>query len=316
MPRVAALYIASLAAHFDYLPRVHDDDDIARWFASHPASDRITWLAEDGETLLGYVSITPGWVQHLYVATGAQRRGVGTVLLAHVTADATPRALYAFQQNLTGNRFYLRHGWRPVEHTDGAGNEERTPDTRYAWPPSPAETLSLRRPAPELVPDFIAALNAGWSPNSGRDTRAATRESLDRDPAAFLAELNGGTGRVILPDGTEVDRLPGGVFWLWDGAFCGSINLRYLPGTHELPAHVSGHIGYVVVPWKQRRGIATAALAAILAHARDAGLRRVSLTCDTDNGGSRKVIEANGGVLDGPAPPNKLLFWIDLFPST
>src|SRR6202042_2796718 len=94
-------------------------------------------------------------------------------------------------------------------------------------------------------------------------------------------------------------RLPGRVCWLDDGAFCGTINLRYIPGTDRLPDHVSGHIGYAVVAWKRRRGYATRALALILPVAREIGLGRVELTCDRGNEASARVILKNGGVLIG-----------------
>jgi len=42
--------------------------------------------------------------------------------------------LWTFQVNDGARRFYERHGFRAVEVTDGAGNEERQPDVRYAWP--------------------------------------------------------------------------------------------------------------------------------------------------------------------------------------
>jgi predicted acetyltransferase len=58
-----------------------------------------------------------------------------------------------------------------------------------------------------------------------------------------------------------------------------------------------GHIGYSVVPWKQRRGHATQALALLLPDARKEGLDYVELTTDPDNLPSQKVITANGGVL-------------------
>jgi len=59
---------------------------------------------------------------------------------------------------------------------------------------------------------------------------------------------------------------------------------------------VLGHIGYAVVPWKQRRGYATKALGLMLAEARKVGLPHVELTTDPDNEASQKVITANGGV--------------------
>jgi predicted acetyltransferase len=64
-----------------------------------------------------------------------------------------------------------------------------------------------------------------------------------------------------------------------------------------LPAHVLGHIGYAVVPWKAGRGYAKHALKLILEHARAEGLRYVEITTDPDNVASRRVIEVNGGVL-------------------
>jgi predicted acetyltransferase len=92
-------------------------------------------------------------------------------------------------------------------------------------------------------------------------------------------------------------RIPGFKRWLWDGEFCGSIGLRWQPGTTELPPHCLGHIGYAVVPWKQRRGYATSALRLILPEAKAVGLSYVEITTDPDNIPSQRVIAANGGVL-------------------
>ena len=84
---------------------------------------------------------------------------------------------------------------------------------------------------------------------------------------------------------------------MWDGEFCGSIGFRWQPGTEALPPHCLGHIGYAVVPWKQGRGYATAALREILRDAKIEGLRYVEITTAPDNIASQRVIEANGGVL-------------------
>jgi predicted acetyltransferase len=49
------------------------------------------------------------------------------------------------------------------------------------------------------------------------------------------------------------------------------------------PPHVLGHIGYAVVPWKQRRGYATQALRQVLPHAWAEGLPCVELTADPED---------------------------------
>ena len=84
---------------------------------------------------------------------------------------------------------------------------------------------------------------------------------------------------------------------MWDGEFCGSIGFRWQTGTPELPLYCLGHIGYSVVPWKRGQGCATRGLALLLPLAREEGLAYVDLTTDAANVASRRVIEANGGVL-------------------
>ena len=161
--------------------------------------------------------------------------------------------------------------------------------------------MQLARPGPEHLASYVAALERGWSDNE-RGVEAA-REELSRiqaDAAAFLVGMEDPEGKgppVTLPDGSAAKRLPGVKRWLWDGEFCGSIGLRWQHGTTVLPPHCLGHIGYAVVPWKQRLGYATSALRLILPEARLVGLPFVEITTDPDNVASRRVIEANGGNL-------------------
>lgn len=162
--------------------------------------------------------------------------------------------------------------------------------------------MELVVPSLDRLAGYADALRRGfWSDNLRRE--ASAREELERiatDPAAFVASLDDPEakgGPVKLPDGSTVPRLPGYRRWMWDDGFCGSINFRWQPGTSELPAHVLGHLGYGVVPWKRRRGYATRALALMLPEARKLGLVHVDLTTDPDNLPSQKVITANGGYL-------------------
>jgi predicted acetyltransferase len=172
----------------------------------------------------------------------------------------------------------------------------------------------LRVPELALLPGYRAALERGWSPNTMRPEAAPEQlAAIALDAAGFVGALTDPEARggpITLPDGSTAPRLPGRTFWIWDAgedAFCGSINLRWQRGTPALPPHVLGHLGYTVVPWQRRRGHATAALHALLPLARAEGLPFVDATTDEDNHASRRVLEANGGVLlDRLQPPPAL----------
>ncbi|WP_350281566.1 GNAT family N-acetyltransferase [Kribbella sp. HUAS MG21] len=98
------------------------------------------------------------------------------------------------------------------------------------------------------------------------------------------------------------------VLWFVDGVeFLGRLSIR-----HELtPAliEVGGHIGYCVRPSARRRGHATRMLVQSLPIAAGLGIEPALVTCDVDNTGSRKVIEAAGGELEDERH-GKLRFWV------
>jgi predicted acetyltransferase len=152
------------------------------------------------------------------------------------------------------------------------------------------------------LPSYAAALRRGWTPDNVRGADAARAElvRIEENPRRFVAALFDREARgdpITLPDGSVVPRLPGYRMWMWDGEMSGVIGLRWQRGTPALPPHCLGHIGYSVVPWKRRRGYATAALRQLLPLAHAEGLPYVEITTDVDNVPSQRVVQACGGVL-------------------
>ncbi len=113
--------------------------------------------------------------------------------------------------------------------------------------------------------------------------------------AEVAADFSGYVGQVRAE--TCAWGVPISTFWYVDGPdYLGTVIVRHRL-TPELDRR-GGHIGYHVAPRRRRQGHATAMLAAAVGYARDQlGLERILITCDQSNIASRRVIEANGGVL-------------------
>jgi len=162
--------------------------------------------------------------------------------------------------------------------------------------------IKLLRPTTALLPSYVSALEAGWSPDNVRQEAVALEHlrAIDLNAEAFVDGLDDPTasgGPIPLPDGSTITRLPSIVRWIWDGDVSGAIGFRWQAGTAELPPDVLGHIGFSVVPWKRGHGYARQALNLMLDEARRQGLSYVELTVDPENIASQRVIAACNGVL-------------------
>ncbi|WP_405896436.1 GNAT family N-acetyltransferase [Streptomyces sp. NBC_00727] len=135
------LFLDSRAAAMPYLARVHSDEATLAWLTHVvlPGTDvRVAETSEGGETrIAGFVSLDGTELEHLYIAAGLRRRGIGSLLL-EAAKEAGPEglALYTFQRNTGARAFYERHGFTAVAFDDGSRNEEKEPDVRYRWSPA------------------------------------------------------------------------------------------------------------------------------------------------------------------------------------
>jgi predicted acetyltransferase len=145
---------------------------------------------------------------------------------------------------------------------------------------------------PQLVsptPSVRESYLAGEREMAGEEGASAEwLDDAERDFEAFVARR-----RVVrVTWGVPVTEL-----WFVDGsAYLGTVVIRHRL-TRELWVD-GGHIGFHVIPSQRGRGHAKQMLTEALRVVRQLGIERALLTCDVENGPSRRVVEASGGVLE------------------
>lgn len=171
--------------------------------------------------------------------------------------------------------------------------------------------ISLEEPSVMYVDSFFVAM-AEFEVEGRPQVPAGMRTDQFSAYVEGLHDLAAGRN---LPTG----YIPSKEFWIIDGdGYAGRIilGLSYYPS----PERLGHHVGYAVRPSKRRRGYATQALRLMLEEANKLGIYRLMPTCGQDNVASRKVIEANGGVMlpqpnSGEADGSELRFLILLGPE-
>ena len=132
---IADVFLSSFRG-LTFLPTLHSDDEIRTWIRTEMAPSHEIWAADMRDDIVGFAALKGDLLGHLYVRPEWQSNGIGGVLLETVKRER-PQGFHfwVFQKNVSGRRFYERHGCRLVGLGDGSGNEEREPDARYEWVP-------------------------------------------------------------------------------------------------------------------------------------------------------------------------------------
>jgi len=129
---VAALFRRSFGT-LDFLPTLHTPEEDREHLAGVVAEQDV-WVAEDDGRVVGFLALKGDHGTFFYVDPDAHERGHGSELFEEAQR-ARPGGFdfWVFQANERARRFYEKRGCIPLEFTDGAGNEEKTPDVRYEW---------------------------------------------------------------------------------------------------------------------------------------------------------------------------------------
>ena len=177
--------------------------------------------------------------------------------------------------------------------------------------PADQETLALAEPDSSLAAAFLVMVKDFEA--AGENRYRLVAPLLQIDFPAYVRRLKEVAKGIGLPRG----HVPQTTFWMIrnGSTIVGVSHLR-----HRLTPALQkegGHIGYTVAPSHRRKGYGTRLLTLTLERAGELGLRRVMVTCDTDNIGSARIIQKNGGQFAGESLSDESRkpvsrYWIDL----
>ena len=130
---IAAVLSASFRL-LTFLPMLHAAAEYRSFIADVILRDCEVIVAEDDSGIVSFLARQGEEVRLLYTRPDRIGRGAGTQLIeAAKQGGVDALELWCFQANTRARRFYEARGFRAIRFTDGAANEEKTPDVRYRW---------------------------------------------------------------------------------------------------------------------------------------------------------------------------------------
>jgi|GEM_PF-393209 predicted acetyltransferase len=194
--------------------------------------------------------------------------------------------------------------------------------------PKPVDSCFLVRPTEKYKASFLAGVRE-FAAEERLDSTYAVCLGYDHDGLekyfdAFVRNLLAMGAEHNRPNNWYADY----ILWLvQEDEYLGQLSIRPDLCTAYLITY-GGHIGYSIRPSKRQQGLGKKILQLGLQESRRLGLKKILVTCDSDNLASKKIIEHNGGRFErsmkmdaksfkseGRKPRDeiaKLRYWIDL----
>lgn len=134
---VAAVFSPSFRL-LAFLPKLHTVEEDRHFITDVILKECAVSVAELAGRIVSFLARDGEEVRLLYTHPDFIGRGAGGRLLeAAKQENVEALELWCFQANTAGRRFYEANGFKAIAFTDGAGNEEKTPDVRYRWERTP-----------------------------------------------------------------------------------------------------------------------------------------------------------------------------------
>lgn len=117
-----------------FLPELHTIAE-DRWFIANIVMKECDVIvAERDGSIVCFLAREHDEIRLLHTHPNHTGQGAGSLLLSAAKSSGRSKLeLWCFQANMRARKFYERHGFQPIAFTDGADNEEKTPDVRYQW---------------------------------------------------------------------------------------------------------------------------------------------------------------------------------------
>ena len=130
---IAAVFTPSFRL-LTFLPMLHTPEENRRFIENVILRTCEVTVAEDDRGIVSFLAREDEEIRLLYTHPACIGSGAGSLLIdAAKSSGVDALELWCFQANQRARHFYEARGFRAIRFTDGADNEEKTPDVRYRW---------------------------------------------------------------------------------------------------------------------------------------------------------------------------------------